>query len=395
MRICHITTFWPNHLGHTHYTDALIKGIQKTQPDKHYIAAEIPADQVDTHEYQCLPCFRRDEDYVPGIVEGVKSMQADIALIQYSNDLFGDDNRLPMLLQRLKAAGIPTVVLNHSVYPVKWKTKYQPGQDAAHFDRAVAEFASCMLVHTNRMKQDLLDRGVDANKIVVIPHGTIAMPQRDPAASRRALDLPINSKVVLFFGFIWLGKGLDFLLSAFAKTAKELPDAHLYIGGYTRHKLFYTKMYMKYLRARIKALGIAERTRLWGDYVPDELVPTIFSAADLVAFPYRQDYSSVSGVAHQTAGLGKPMLCSRIAKFEEIGESISPQLLLDPKDKRAWAEAMTRLLTDKDWADEIRTKTRRFAANTSWEVLGKQHLALYKVLIEGKPAANVSFASAA
>ena len=28
MKICHVTTFWPNRWGHSHYTDNLIAGMR-------------------------------------------------------------------------------------------------------------------------------------------------------------------------------------------------------------------------------------------------------------------------------------------------------------------------------------------------------------------------------
>jgi len=108
----------------------------------------------------------------------------------------------------------------------------------------------------------------------------------------------------------------------------------------------------------------------------------VYSAGDVVAMPYRQDYSSVSGVVHQTAGIGKLMLCSRIAKFDEVTESIDPAITVDPHDKGAWVKTLRRLLTDEPWQAELTGKIRRFAEETSWNNVGRLHVETYRRLLE-------------
>lgn len=389
MKVCHVTTFWPNRFGHTHYTDNLVRGMRQHQPAQHILAAEHPCNPRNDEAILSIPCFRREEDYVDGIVDTVKGAGADVALLQYSNDIFGEDTRFPRLIERLNDEGIRTVVNLHSVYPANWHVPYTPGRRVGDFDRAVASHATCLNVHSHLMRQDLISHGVDEAKVTVIPHGSNILTPLDRDESMRSLGIPVDRRMVLFFGFVWLGKGLSFLLDVFGEVAKNVPDAVLYIAGYTRKKTFYGDAYMKWLRAKQYLLGIGSRTFGTGGYVPDEMVDTIYSAADLVALPYRQDYSSVSGVVHQAAGYGKVMVCSRSAKFTEVEENISPDLVCDTKDKRAWVDTMTRLLNDTDLADTMRQKVRAFARRTSWKEVGRMHLKLYEGLLEGKSPADI------
>jgi len=272
--------------------------MREHQPEQHLLAAEHGSDPLDTPAIRCVPCFSRAEDYVEPLCSTIRSMAADVVILQYTDDLWGHDNRIVELLRRLRELGVATVVNTHSVYGQTYRRGYRPGRNAAALDRALAREASAMMVHSDCMRQDLLERGVAPEKIAVIPHGSRSMEQRDPQQSRRELGLDPLGRVVLFFGFIWLGKGLEFLFKVFSRVLQRVPDAQLYIGGYTSQKVFYARIYMEYLRARQHWLGIARRTRQWGDYVPDEMVPTIYAAADVVAMSYRQSYSSVSGVVH-------------------------------------------------------------------------------------------------
>jgi glycosyltransferase involved in cell wall biosynthesis len=387
VRVCHVTNFWPNRHGHAHYTDALIAGMRQSRPEQHVIAGEGATATVATDAYRAVPCWHRQEDYVAGIVRTVCGLRADVALLQYSDDLLGEDDRLPRLLTALDAAGVKTVVNCHSVYPPDRRTRYAPGRDAQHFYRAVGAAAAAINVHSRRMRDDLVGQGVAPEKVSVIPHGSLVRAPLDRVACRRALSVPADAKVVLFFGFVWLGKGLDFLLDVFSHVLARVPDAWLYVAGYTRRRMIVTRLYMGYLRARMRWLDIARRTSAWGDYVPDDRVPMIYSAADVVALPYRQDYSSVSGVVHQAAGFDRIFACSRIAKFEEVGEQVDPDLLVAQDDVRAWTRLLTRLLTDERYAAAMREKVRRFAAATSWEMVGREFLALFERLLDGRTAA--------
>jgi glycosyltransferase involved in cell wall biosynthesis len=381
MKIAHLSTFWPIGYGLSLYTDLLISGMRAHRPLRHTILAEIGSAPAQTEAYECIPCYRRDDDYVEPIAAAAAAAQPDVLIIQYAKDLFGHDNRLPRLLARLRELGVQTVVNTHSVYPENWRSGYRPGRSAAAFDRAVAESASLITVHSPRMKHDLITRGVAPDRIAVVPHGSRILPEGDVAQSRAQLQIPPDAKVILFFGFIWLGKGIEFLLDVFRGVQRQVPEAFLLVGGHTRHRRW--SFYVSTLRARAALLGVSGRCRFWGGFIPQDIVPSVYATADVVAMPYRQDYSSVSAVVHETAGMGKLMICSRIAKFDEVELNIDRALTAEPNDREAWIETTVRLLRDEEWARQMKAKIRRFAEQTSWENVGKMHGDLCQRLIEG------------
>jgi glycosyltransferase involved in cell wall biosynthesis len=238
MRIAHLCTFWPITNGLSHYADALIHGMRASRPGRHIVLGEMGSLATENGVYECVPCYRRDEDYVDNVVAAARAKEVELLVIQYANDLFGDDNRLSRLLVALRSQGIKTVVNTHSVYAPTARTGFRPGRTAQAFDRAMGEHASLVTVHSQRMKEDLIARGLDGGRIAVIPHGTPAMQVVDKAESRAALGLPSAAKIVLFFGFIWPGKGLDFLLKAFRDAARQMPEAYLLVAGHTRRRVW-------------------------------------------------------------------------------------------------------------------------------------------------------------
>lgn len=123
------------------------------------------------------------------------------------------------------------------------------------------------------------------------------------------LQLAENKKYVLFFGFIRAYKGLDLLLEAFADERLCNSDIQLIVAGE-----FYGDS-APYL-AKIKELGIDDKVVLRTDFIPDSAVNQYFSAADIVAQPYKT--ATQSGVTQIAFHFEKPMLVTNVGGLAEI-----------------------------------------------------------------------------
>lgn len=123
------------------------------------------------------------------------------------------------------------------------------------------------------------------------------------------LNLPTSHRYVLFFGFIRSYKGLDILLQAFADERLQHSDIKLIVAGE-----FYGDS-APYLHL-IKTLGIGDKVILRTDFIPDSEVNRYFSAADIVAQPYKT--ATQSGVTQIAFHFEKPMLVTNVGGLPEI-----------------------------------------------------------------------------
>ena len=117
------------------------------------------------------------------------------------------------------------------------------------------------------------------------------------------LNLSPDNRYVLFFGFIRGYKGLDLLLDAFADKRLTADGVKLIVAGE-----FYgdPEPYLK----QIKDLQIEDRVVLRTDFIPDSEVNRYFSAADIVAQPYKT--ATQSGVTQIAFHFEKPMLVTNV-----------------------------------------------------------------------------------
>jgi len=150
------------------------------------------------------------------------------------------------------------------------------------------------------------------------------------------LQLPTEQHYVLFFGFIRAYKGLDLLLEAFVDDRLRQQNVKLIVAGE-----FYgdPEPYLK----QIKELQIEDRVVLCTDFIPDSEVNRYFSAADIVAQPYKT--ATQSGVTQVAFHFGKPMLVTNVGGLPEIVPDGKIGYVTEP-DAKQIADALCRFFAE-------------------------------------------------
>ena len=155
------------------------------------------------------------------------------------------------------------------------------------------------------------------------------------------LNLSPENRYVLFFGFIRAYKGLDLLLDAFADNRLKEAGVKLLVAGE-----FYGDP-EPYLN-KIKELGIEDRVVLCTDFIPDSEVNRYFSAADIVAQPYKT--ATQSGVTQIAFHFEKPMLVTNVGGLAEIVPDGKIGYVTEP-DSEQIADALCRFFAENRQAE--------------------------------------------
>ena len=127
--------------------------------------------------------------------------------------------------------------------------------------------------------------------------------------AKHKLKLDIDTKYLLFFGFIRDYKGLDLLIDAFAdERMRKFPVKLLVAGEYYSSPEPYLEL--------IKKNNLEDMIELRTDFIPDDEVNLYFSAADMVVQPYKS--ATQSGVTQIGYHFNKPMLVTNVGGLSEI-----------------------------------------------------------------------------
>lgn len=154
-------------------------------------------------------------------------------------------------------------------------------------------------------------RSFSQSPAVLTPHPLYDAfgPAVDKAQARELLGIPLNQKVILFFGFIRKYKGLDLLLEAMSDPRLIEAGVHLIVAG----EFYDDPAVYKLLMARPE---VATRLILHTDFIPDAEIPRYFGAADFVVQPYRN--ATQSGVTPLAYYYEKPMLVTNVGGLPDL-----------------------------------------------------------------------------
>ena len=142
--------------------------------------------------------------------------------------------------------------------------------------------------------------------------------------ARNHLQLPIDKKIIVFFGFIRHYKGLDLLIEAMADQRVKDAEILLLVAGE-----FYKdpKPYLE----QIKHLGLEKNIILKTQFIQDDEVRYYICASDLVVQPYRN--ATQSGVTPLAYHFEKPMLVTNVGGLPMMVPNGKVGLVAEPNPK--------------------------------------------------------------
>lgn len=225
-----------------------------------------------------------------------------------------------------------------------------------------------VIVHTRSGRQALIDQGVPAGKVAVIPHGPLTLatyPPPRPAGSGVDADRDPRWTFVLF-GEIKPYKGIDVMIDAVAALPEPIrKQLRVVVAGRPR-------MDVSPLLVRIAEAGLTDEFQLRLNRLSEEEMAVLFDEADTFVFPYRQ--IDASGVYFLVKSLGKWLIASRVGVFAEDVIEGTDGALIPADDAMALADQLQRAVTRKPRREAAR-------ASDSWAGIGRSTRTLYEEAI--------------
>jgi len=135
------------------------------------------------------------------------------------------------------------------------------------------------------------------------------------------LQLPVNEKIILFFGFIRKYKGLDLLLEAMNDERIKGANIKLLVAGeFYEDPAFYNEIIHKY--------NLGSSLFLRTNFINDSEVKYYLCAADFVIQPYKN--ATQSGVTPLAYHFEKPMLVTNIGGLPSLVPHLKVGVVAEP-----------------------------------------------------------------
>ena len=211
-----------------------------------------------------------------------------------------------------------------------------------------------------------------ASKIRVIYPGVNARfrPVTDSETLARVrAKYALPAAYVLYMGTLEPRKNLPALLEAYgALFSSDFRPPPLVVAG--RKGWLYEPIFRQF-----RALGLESHV-LFTDWVADEDLPTLLTAASLFVYPSL--YEGFGLPPLEALACGTPVVCSNTSSLPEVVGQAG--LLVDPQDIAGLAEAMRRVLTDPELQAELRARGPARAQAFTWARTARETLSLYDQL---------------
>lgn len=177
--------------------------------------------------------------------------------------------------------------------------------------RAIYKIPQHLIVHTTKMKQELLQSyNVPEFRILVMEHGINAIETNGELASgdsRSALGIPADKTILLIFGHISPYKGIETLLDAFDKLDDNY---YLVIAGMAADKAYENK-----ITNRIKSNANFPNIVFHNKFVSDDEIAMYFKASNVLILPYK--HIDQSGIVFLSMSMGLPMIAFDVGSLSQ------------------------------------------------------------------------------
>jgi glycosyltransferase involved in cell wall biosynthesis len=225
--------------------------------------------------------------------------------------------------------------------------------------RYACQFADCVLVNADAVKDWLIGEGYAPSNIVVIRNG-VDTARFDGAPDgdrvRHELGLAGDTPLVTVVSRLTRLKGIEHFLEAAAALKPRYPAARFLIVGETAPS---DTAYLTELSGLAERLGVTDRvifTGLRSD------VPAVLGSASVAVMPSLNE--ALSNVLLESMAAGAPVVATRVGGTPEALVDGVTGLLVPPADTAALTGAIARLLDDRALAGRLGGAARGRIADT-------------------------------
>ena len=308
----------------------------------------------------------------------IEASGAQAVWLQHEYGIFGGAAG-DYILALLDRVSLPVIVTLHTVLD-------QPSADERRVMEALIRRASRLIVMAERGR-NILERvyGADPKAIATIPHGVPNRPFAEPDTLKPLFGWQ-GRKVVLTFGLLAPGKGIETVIEALPAAVAEVPNLLYVVLGTTHPHLVAHEgeAYRDRLEALAIELGVGANITFVNSFVEHDALIDRLQAADVYVTPYTNPAQVTSGTLSYAVGVGKAVISTPYVHAREIladGHGV----LVDFADTAGFARAIVALLADDENRHRLSERAYARGRTMIWPRVAESALAQIEAAIAASP----------
>ena len=366
-RTAFASTYAPRRCGIATFTNDLANAI-----GDHEIIALNPPGENGVYPPEVRHRVRRDvlADYLIA-ARALNLGSAAVVSIQHEYGIWGGRDG-EYVLDFVRALKKPVVTTLHTVLR-------EPSTHQRMVLTALIRASSASVV-MSQAAADLLASvyRVDRRDLEVIPHGVPSLPLVTADSVKPQLGIS-GGPVILSFGLLGPGKGLEWVIAAMPAVLAACPTARYVVLGATHPDLLRSEgeAYRDGLKARAAALGVGDRVQFVDRFVAKHELGAWLTAADIFVTPYPNLQQIVSGTLAYAMSAGRAVVSTPyVYATELLGHGRGR--LVEPGSPSALARTFIELLEDDEQRLAIGRMAYMYTRSMVWPQVGAQYRRLFE-----------------
>ncbi|MDO3644660.1 glycosyltransferase family 4 protein [Mucilaginibacter sp. L3T2-6] len=376
MKIAYISTYPPRECGIATFNCNLMRAVNANFPERKsllnggFVVALNDSENMQEYEYpeevKYIIRQNHQKDYIRA-ANYINTSNADVCIMEHEFGIYGGESGIYILplINRLEK---PLISILHTILK-------DPSYVQRIIIREIAEQSSKIVVMSKRAVEFLTTiYDVPEEKIVIIEHGVPDVEASKPNPVK-SLSQFKNRKVMLTFGLISRGKGLETVVRALPKIARIHPEIMYVVLGNTHPGVIKSsgEEYRDHLKTLAAQLNVSSHLSFINKFVTEEELVDYLAATDIYVTPYLNEAQITSGTLSYAVGAGAAVVSTPYWHATELLADNRGRLF-DFKDADALAEIVIELLNQERVLNELKENAYDYGLHLRWPVIGAEYI---------------------
>ena len=368
-RIAFVGGYEPRLCGIATFTHDLCEAVASAFPDSHCLVGAVN-DRREGYAYPPrvrFEFYERELDSYRRAADFLNINNAELLCVQHEFGIYGGPAG-SHLLALLEDVRMPVVTTLHTILR-------EPNDQQRQAMEGLNRLSDRFVVMAERGAEFLREiYGVAPEKIDVIPHGIPDIPFIDPNFYKDQFGV-LGRKVLLTFGLMGPGKGIEHVIEALPRIIETHPDIVYLVLGATHPALVAREgeSYRLGLERLAEDRGVKEHVIFYNRFVSLPELKEFIAAADIYITPYLNEAQITSGTLAYCVGAGKAVISTPYWHAQELlaeGRGI----LVPFRDPPAIAEAVSTFLSDPAQLHHARKNAYMLGREMIWPVVAGRYM---------------------
>ena len=368
-RIAFLGGYMPRLCGIATFTHDLCEAVASAAPESDCFAGAVN-DRAEGYGYPARVRFELDQqdlDSYRRAADFLNFSNANVLCIQHEFGIYGGPAG-SHLLTLLKEVRMPVVTTLHTLLR-------EPNAAQRRVMEALIQRSDRLVVMARKGAEILAETyGAPGEKVDLIAHGIPDIPFIDSSSYKTQFGVE-GRKVLLTFGLLGPGKGLEYVIEALPEIVRRHPEVVYLVLGATHPHLVAREgeSYRLGLERLAEDRGVKEHVIFYNRFVSSDDLKEFIGATDVYLTPYLNAAQITSGTLAYVFGAGKAVVSTPYWHAQELlpdGRGI----LVPFRDPHGIAEGVCAFLDDPERMLATRETAYRMGRTMIWPATAERYL---------------------